>query len=88
MDWSELKEENKIVPILIIKFPLNVDLTKAPLVQIDKKKQLKLKMLLVIEYNFYKKFCTSTILYYSLCYKLKLFFLDILNLDRNFYNLQ
>ena len=31
----KLKEENKLVPVLIIKFPLNVDLTKAPLVQIN-----------------------------------------------------
>ena len=38
----KLKEENKIVPILIIKFPLNVDLTKAPLVQIDKKSVLNI----------------------------------------------
>ena len=38
----KLKEENKLVPVLIIKFPLNVDLTKAPLVQIDKKKQLNI----------------------------------------------
>jgi invasion protein IalB len=36
----KLKEENKLVPILVIKFPLNVDLQKAPLVKIDKKNVL------------------------------------------------
>ena len=33
----KLKEENKVVPILTISFPLNVNLQKKPLVQVDKK---------------------------------------------------
>ena len=33
----KLKEENKLVPILFIDLPLNTDLTKNPLVQIDGK---------------------------------------------------
>ena len=33
----KLKEENKSVPVLFIKLPLNVNLKKSPLVQIDKK---------------------------------------------------
>ena len=33
----KLKEENKLVPVLTIRFPLNVDLKKQPLIQIDKK---------------------------------------------------
>ena len=36
----KLKEKNKLVPFLIIKYPLNVDLQKSPLVQIDKKNVL------------------------------------------------
>ena len=32
----KLKEENKLVPVLTIKLPLNVDLKKQPLIQIDK----------------------------------------------------
>ena len=34
----KLKEENKLVTVLTIRFPLNVDLKKQPLIQIDKKK--------------------------------------------------
>ena len=33
----KLKEENKLVPVLTVRFPLNVDLKKQPLIQIDKK---------------------------------------------------
>ena len=33
----KLKEENKLVPVLTVRFPLNVDLKKKPLIQIDKK---------------------------------------------------
>ena len=33
----KLKEETKLVPVLTINFPLNVDLKKTPLVRIDKK---------------------------------------------------
>ena len=32
----KLKEENKLIPIIYIKFPLNSDLQKKPLIQIDK----------------------------------------------------
>ena len=38
----KLKEENKLVPILTIRFPLNVDLKKKPLIQIDKKNFLNI----------------------------------------------
>ena len=38
----KLKEENKLVPVLTIRFPLNVDLKKQPLIQIDKKKVLNI----------------------------------------------
>ena len=38
----KLKEESKLVPILNIRFPLNVDLKKQPLVQIDKKNVLNI----------------------------------------------
>ena len=38
----KLKEENKLVPVLTIRFPLNVDLRKQPLIQIDKKKVLNI----------------------------------------------
>ena len=38
----KLKEENKLVPVLTIKLPLNVDLKKQPLIQIDKKKVLNI----------------------------------------------
>jgi invasion protein IalB len=38
----KLKEENKLVPVLIIRFPLNVDLKKQPLIQIDKKNVLNI----------------------------------------------
>lgn len=33
----KLKEENKLVPVIIVKLPFNVDLKKNPLIQIDKK---------------------------------------------------
>ena len=36
----KLKEENKIVNVLTVRFPLNVDLKKQPLIQVDKKKIL------------------------------------------------
>ena len=39
---TKLKEESKIVPVLIVRFPLNVDLTKKPLIQIDKKNVLNI----------------------------------------------
>ena len=35
-------EENKLVPVLTVRFPLNIDLKKKPLVQIDKKKVLNI----------------------------------------------
>jgi invasion protein IalB len=38
----KLKEENKIVPVLTVRFPLNVDLKKQPLIQIDKKNVLNI----------------------------------------------
>ena len=38
----KLKEENKLVPILTIRLPLNIDLKKQPLVQIDKKDVLNI----------------------------------------------
>jgi invasion protein IalB len=38
----KLKEENKLVPVLTIRFPLNVDLKKQPLIQIDKKNVLRI----------------------------------------------
>ena len=38
----KLKEKNKLVPFLTIRFPLNVDLKKQPLVQIDKKNVLNI----------------------------------------------
>ena len=34
---DKLEEKNKPIPVLVIRFPLNVDLKKQPLVQIDKK---------------------------------------------------
>ena len=38
----KLKEENKLVPVLTVRFPLNVDLKKKPLIQIDKKNVLNI----------------------------------------------
>ena len=38
----KLKEENKLIPVLTIRFPLNVDLKKQPLIQIDKKNILRI----------------------------------------------
>ena len=38
----KLKEENKLVPVLSVRFPLNVDLKKQPLIQIDKKNVLNI----------------------------------------------
>ena len=38
----KVKEENKIVPVLTVRFPLNVDLKKQPLIQIDKKNVLNI----------------------------------------------
>ena len=38
----KLKEENKLVPVLTVRFPLNVDLKKLPLIQIDKKNVLNI----------------------------------------------
>ena len=38
----KLKEENKLIPVLTIRFPLNVDLKKQPLIQIDKKNVLRI----------------------------------------------
>jgi len=38
----KLKEENKLIPVLTIRFPLNVDLKKQPLIQIDKKNVLNI----------------------------------------------
>ena len=38
----KLKEENKVVTVLSIRFPLNVDLKKTPLVQVDKKNVLNI----------------------------------------------
>ena len=38
----KLKEKNKLVPVLTVRFPLNVDLKKQPLIQIDKKKVLNI----------------------------------------------
>ena len=38
----KLKEENKIVSVLSIRLPLNVDLKKQPLIQIDKKNVLNI----------------------------------------------
>ena len=38
----KLKEKNKLIPVLTIRFPLNVDLKKQPLVQIDKKNVLNI----------------------------------------------
>ena len=38
----KLKEENKTVSILTIRFPLNVDLKKQPLIQVDKKNVLNI----------------------------------------------
>jgi invasion protein IalB len=38
----KLKEENKLVPVLTIRFPLNVSLKKQPLIQIDKKNVLNI----------------------------------------------
>ena len=35
-------EENKLVPVLTVRFPLNVDLKKQPLIQIDKKNVLNI----------------------------------------------
>jgi invasion protein IalB len=38
----KLKEENKLVPVLSVRFPLNVDLKKQPLIQVDKKNVLNI----------------------------------------------
>ena len=38
----KLKEESKLVPVLTVRFPFNVDLTKQPLVRIDKKNVLNI----------------------------------------------
>ena len=38
----KLKEKNKLVPVLTVRFPLNVDLKKQPLIQIDKKNILNI----------------------------------------------
>jgi len=38
----KLKEEKKLVPVLTIRLPLNVDLKKQPLIQIDKKNVLNI----------------------------------------------
>jgi invasion protein IalB len=38
----KLKEENKVVSVLSIRLPLNVDLKKTPLVQVDKKNILNI----------------------------------------------
>ena len=38
----KLKEENKLVPVLTIRFPFNVDLQKRPLIQVDKKNVLNI----------------------------------------------
>ena len=38
----KLKEENKLVPVLTVRFPLSVDLKKQPLIQIDKKNVLNI----------------------------------------------
>ena len=38
----KLKEKNKLVPVLNVRFPLNVDLKKQPLIQVDKKNVLNI----------------------------------------------
>jgi len=38
----KLKEESKLVPVLTVRLPLNVDLKKQPLIQIDKKNVLNI----------------------------------------------
>ena len=38
----KLKEKNKLVPVLTIRFKLNIDLKKKPLIQIDKKDVLNI----------------------------------------------
>ena len=38
----KLKEKNKLVPVLTVRFPLNVNLKKQPLIQIDKKNVLNI----------------------------------------------
>ena len=38
----KLKEQNKMVPVLFIKLPLNINLAKKPLIQIDKKNILNI----------------------------------------------
>ena len=38
----KLKEKNKLVPVLTVRFPLNVDLKKKPLIQVDKKNVLNI----------------------------------------------
>jgi invasion protein IalB len=38
----KLKEENKLVPVLILNLPLNVDLKKQPLILIDKEKSFNI----------------------------------------------
>ena len=38
----KLKEESTLVPVLTVRFPLNVDLKKKPLIQIDKKSVLNI----------------------------------------------
>ena len=37
----KLKEKNKLVPILTLRFPLNTNLKKQPLILVDKKKNFK-----------------------------------------------
>ena len=39
---DKLEEKNKPIPVLVIRFPLNVDLKKQPLIQIDKKNVLNI----------------------------------------------
>ena len=38
----KLKEESKLVPVLTVRFPLNTDLKKQPLIKIDKKDVLNI----------------------------------------------
>ena len=38
----KLKEKNKLIPVLTIRFPFNVDLKRQPLIQIDKKNVLNI----------------------------------------------
>ena len=39
---TKLKEESKLVPVLTVRFPLNTDLKKQPLIKIDKKDVLNI----------------------------------------------